>query len=1043
MMNPQVPPTGQSSIVPSKNALRALRRLALSSPILVASTLGGVCGIATLNYEVNRRVRLAEQALESKKIIRALSHGRGVNQLSAMIGAAERGEDFTLSTRSTKRKKKTSTRDFSAVALQEYSEPTHEITPEHLHPEAELQYVPFKQFSPVSREASRPTHTADTVEAHPNGVHGMAVEKILKASKVPHKLPNYRISTQPKQQHKLEADRATDLLQNWFSHVPEESTRKDSDSSTSHWLKRDNAAQRGQTKGPDLYMRRIPLSDLLPVQETPVLDGHDHVHSTPELTVPQSHLHPVDRHGRSPMTEKDSKGKSPPTDRLLDQTDAIPSSDHQNKPTEGTVRGAFHARGERGAYLIAYLDDECIDQALRDLLNDIPQLPWDPVGAESLLPSSPEDFVNHARNVLNPKTLFSLHRFIRPENRKMRRHYQYRRWLAVMRHYTTRPSPLNWTTAEAVYYENRSLFSPKDLNIRPVFDLLQYLLVTDSTSSRVQTILFPDLLQDSADLAEVFQLSTKYLNFFCEDQHTIPECLQETRKVIDIARRRGLSPSQDLIVPVLKALVRSRDLEDADIVLNQLGSMFESVDSLDILSEYTILNACEGNWAAVESSLDKIHGVNKSRIRPVEFARLFQKLLIQHTAQNPALQSFGFIVHAIKYAGLIPTGLISRTLICACVRDRRYDLIAEWARLVKEAFPRVSLGFDLLQGGWTLADTLMEVGASCEEVSKVCLTIAHGCRKNPFGPTFREFTVDIVKSDMVQRLCAPSAPNPAGSVSRDEICAMSLEQLLTLAFDLRNSPATPRAHDAHIEGLKSDIATQMSAIVDLAKTFRGDTKLLFLGNKGQTEIVSKRRGDGDSSQKLRGMGVFKRAFPELFDPDRFNGPGRLTAALVGHYDRREKKGLPVDHAVLGHFITNVGPQHPSETLELIESIYASGYVQGQNGTPFDADVFKKWLYLVSTSGSVTSAAVVLRAVIDSNRHLDWTTHFRVLCEFVAQVESYPNGSFWDERQYPKKPEGGELRSLYEEIKKIWVAASKQRKETFKFPEWKGWEMEIK
>ncbi|KIX96842.1 uncharacterized protein Z520_07562 [Fonsecaea multimorphosa CBS 102226] len=1028
-MNPRVPPAAQSSIVPSKNALRALRRLALSSPVLVASTLGGVCGIVTLNYEVNRRVRLAEQALESKKIIRALSHGRGANQLNAMIGAAERGEDFTLSTRSTKRKRKTSTRDFSAVALQEQSEHTHDMTTENLRADAELENVPFIPLRPT----------------HPHRAHGMAVDKISKATEFPHRLPNFRTTTHPRQQHKSEFDRGKDELHNLFSENSDGSAERHSDFTKPKELWRKITPQKGQKRGSDLLVRRTAVIDPRQAQETPVRGESDPLPSTTYFPIPQNNLYTKDRHSPPSLSENEGNAKSLSIDRFLDQKNSTPSPEHENQGADGPMRGAFFVHGDRVASLVAYLDDEAVDEALRDFLNQIPQLSWDPVAVESLLPSAPQDFVNHAINVLDPKTLFSLYRFIWRRNKtpKSRREKRYRCWLAVMRHYTSQPSALNWTIAEAVfhlYFEHQRPFDSKGLNVRPVFDLVQHLLATESTPSRVQNILFPPLLQDSVDPAEVFQLSVKYLNFFCEDQHTIPECLEETRKIVSIARRCSLTPSQDIIVPVLKALVRSKDFEDAEIILDQLGAMFENIDSLALLSEYAFQHACEGNWAVVESTLDKIHMVNRSRDRPVSFARLFQRLLMQHTAQNPSVQSFGFTVHAIKYAGLIPTGVISRTLICACIRDRRHDLVAEWTRLVREAFPRVSFGFDLLQGGWILADTLMEVGASCEEVAKVCLAIAHGCRKNPFGPSFREFAVGLIKTDMVQRLCATSAQL---SAPRGDISEMSLEKLLMLAIDIRKSSTTSRANDVHVEGLKSDIAIQMSAIIDLAKIFRGDMKLLFSGNKGQTEIVSKRRRDGDSSRWFRGMGVLKRTFPELFEQDRSSGARRLTAAVVEYYDRREKRGLPVDHAVLRQVITHVGPQHPAETLELVEAIYASGYVQRPEGTPFDTDLFKQWLLLVSTNGTVTSAAAALRAVVESRDHVEWTAHFRNLCEWVTQVESYPNGSYWAEKQYPKKPQGGELRPLFERIWEIWMEVYKQRKETspetFKFPEWSGWE----
>jgi hypothetical protein len=77
-------------LVPSKDALRVLRQLAFAG-----STLAAI-GVVTLNYNVHRRIRLAEQHLETKKQIRALSSGKGEAILARMIEAAENGQDFSI-----------------------------------------------------------------------------------------------------------------------------------------------------------------------------------------------------------------------------------------------------------------------------------------------------------------------------------------------------------------------------------------------------------------------------------------------------------------------------------------------------------------------------------------------------------------------------------------------------------------------------------------------------------------------------------------------------------------------------------------------------------------------------------------------------------------------------------------------------------------------------------------------------------------------------------------------------------------------------------
>jgi hypothetical protein len=96
-------------LVPSNDALRLLRRLAFASSALAA------VGVVTLNYEVYRRIRLAEQCLETKRQIRALSNGKGKASLALLFEAAEKGQDFShRSMRERQMEEKTSRRSMSA-----------------------------------------------------------------------------------------------------------------------------------------------------------------------------------------------------------------------------------------------------------------------------------------------------------------------------------------------------------------------------------------------------------------------------------------------------------------------------------------------------------------------------------------------------------------------------------------------------------------------------------------------------------------------------------------------------------------------------------------------------------------------------------------------------------------------------------------------------------------------------------------------------------------------------------------------------------------
>ncbi|OQE23928.1 hypothetical protein PENSTE_c008G09467 [Penicillium steckii] len=77
--------------VPSRNALRVLRQLALAG-----STVGGFCTVGVVTYDVHRRVRVAEQIIENKRTLRTSAPNydatASAKRLAMMMEAAEAGE---------------------------------------------------------------------------------------------------------------------------------------------------------------------------------------------------------------------------------------------------------------------------------------------------------------------------------------------------------------------------------------------------------------------------------------------------------------------------------------------------------------------------------------------------------------------------------------------------------------------------------------------------------------------------------------------------------------------------------------------------------------------------------------------------------------------------------------------------------------------------------------------------------------------------------------------------------------------------------------
>jgi hypothetical protein len=78
-------------VVPSRNALRTLRQLALAG-----GTVGSCCALAAVTYDVHRRVRVAEQIVENKRIIHTSAPNynakASAQRLAHMMEAAEAGK---------------------------------------------------------------------------------------------------------------------------------------------------------------------------------------------------------------------------------------------------------------------------------------------------------------------------------------------------------------------------------------------------------------------------------------------------------------------------------------------------------------------------------------------------------------------------------------------------------------------------------------------------------------------------------------------------------------------------------------------------------------------------------------------------------------------------------------------------------------------------------------------------------------------------------------------------------------------------------------
>src|SRR5436305_6420330 len=106
-------------IVQSRNALRALRRLACGGSTIIGA-VGCIFTVVGISCDTHRRVLLAERLNETKSTIISVSNSNGAAHVARMFEAAEKGEDFGLDT--TRSQKRNIRREYSALGTRNAKE---------------------------------------------------------------------------------------------------------------------------------------------------------------------------------------------------------------------------------------------------------------------------------------------------------------------------------------------------------------------------------------------------------------------------------------------------------------------------------------------------------------------------------------------------------------------------------------------------------------------------------------------------------------------------------------------------------------------------------------------------------------------------------------------------------------------------------------------------------------------------------------------------------------------------------------------------------
>ncbi|KIW38241.1 uncharacterized protein PV06_09224 [Exophiala oligosperma] len=1049
-------------IVPSKNALRALRRLALSPPaVVVVGAVGSLCGAAVVHCEIRRQLILAERIIETKKVLRSLTNGSPADRLKEMFEAAERGEDVTSPEwRAKRRRREIGRRSFSTISRtttfcgnddgggKEDSIPREE---DHKISCTQKRIVP--RYHPVPRikeSISNPkTHFTTSGSRIHRGKHVWQSRDKREPS-----FAEFRFSSQSTNIGSLSNRRLPA-----HHHYNTSRQKQTNDAYIPHGSSDQNFTDRSiqgramrttlMEEDPVILSERahddestMPLLDAGLKTRTSLAEDNI-VTSLPFRPLSTSpHQSSTKAGGRSIFRELLVAPEPTSSNQSYKQSTSKDLKDYARKdlpwPNSRPSWSSWMMNKSTTEQTHTALDNEFCSYRRnaqqygphwpkRSRVFESPRLE---TGIDEL-EFIPYSIRSHFTKNVNPRIYLELQNFIRPKKLTLTYEERLRRWSAAMRYYTQHNAP-NWAMAEAIFYSWRFSFRPDDLICAPVMKLISYLLATAPTSERLQEIFFPSSVP-GRHKDHLYSLAPRYLAIFCED-HDEKSCVAELAKIHRLAQRSKLSHKDQAFVPVLRKALRKQDPGQRDDLIDAVIAVYGENVRPYILSQCALLYTSSGDWIDVEEMLSQIHTTGHSRTRVYQFSSLFNDILRRYLETNSASQGFEFLIGGIKDAGLVPLHGISTTIICALVKEKRFSLVGEWVRIVRETFPRCKLGFDMDTDAWKLGQALRTTGATCQQVAEVCRGISLGCRDDPFSPVLKDFVKEIMKRDVTERFQTLAEHRPSLAALDNYLQSVPLSQLIDVASRICTSQRLLVGDGDVFDGLIQDLASQLNGIDEIKSIFAGDFSLAQLKPPGAYQpdmsssgpLLSKDSWSSSSTPETQTM------VSELVERAELSDIVYIQEIVAEHYDLQKDDNHPVNHLLLERLLVRLSSNRPCDALGLVESVYARNYIQCVSGKGLGNDIFLKWLELVEEVGDTSSASEVLWAILDSSSQLEWSFDFTTLVDIVGRKFM---GSC------PPKGEPQDVTYLVDRIQRLkeTLQDSKPVHDDFRFPPWREWE----
>lgn len=1065
--------------VPSRNALRALRNLAFAHPAVFAGAVGSACCTAAVSCEIQRRVRLAEKLVATKRTLRSISDGKGNARVARMCEAAERGENFLLDQSPAQRRRRRRVRNHSTAPAQRHDEEDLDhplIQPQWKEPDA----------GPPSRES-----------------HGSSVTQNSRATENSHR------SAQRDRLHLW----ATGPAQNYpykhggASHIPSRGTVPDTPAikdSESHlkgtakhaWImdsqRQQNTASAEKVRAASMKVLKphdyhiygrtssLPGSDAAPVSESIVSDKDKTNVTAAEASIGEvdtkdttafepfgstsprvsssasaSASTPVSGiggvafipHDIAPTpdaagdnAERASSGLRPPRTPLTNSTTLEPTISeagtdgaHQN---DTTVSAPFQWQSPLsdfisfagGAEHSSVSDTANSRSTAGDGINELPLLEFDHETSEYFRQiygkeAQSDIDVQHSQPPRQHPLTHVLNLSLPP-----------RTFQKQILHLCESGQ---FEEAERVYCKeyNPRLhgFFPRGTRL-----LVQHLLSDASTYRQAVQILFPRSHQPTGtrgDRTERLWLRAHYyMQEVCALTPDSKTWETQATAILNAARAEGIAVHASVLESVTRSLCAQGLPKQAEKLINFLTEAYDLDRFIRLDQLLALAYARNHDWAAVNRIMQSLQDLGIPRQRPKWYSILFRDIFTLHLQDHSLELTYDYLVNAMGYWKLTPTRAISCSLMTACIRSGDYMHLQQWIEAIRSMWPRVDLGTGSRKLAMEIGMIWIEEQATCEQIERACCALATGAIDDPFSSYFRSVTQQAATADLRRRVevCAEHA---GYSLRLEGSHVETLPALVSFAEQCLIQNLTDGECDPDKKLALESLSHQLRALERLDQVMAGGIPEYMAepqssASEHDTALIF------PAIEPAKGLEPTTQRVPAALQSSALPHTKILWPVIAEDYARQHRQGRSFDHDLLEHVVIKLQSQgRDVEAAHILESVAESPFVTGRNGKRFSARLFGEWLGIASRLTSVKQGHKAMWAMLDASRDLELTA---ILLLRAAHVSECIHIGQWGRETDPGVPDK-ELHYLETRLRKLRWVQTGMKPTANKLHEWRRWE----